>query len=121
MEKLRDFFRRHPLVRDAFLWAIPALGFGAFLRALFMSYLPYAFWGADSRSNYGFANMLLQHGGISLNDKRRFLYPLLLLPVSLFPGGALRWLPLFQHSLGFLTLVPLAYVARKTLRHWKLW
>src|ERR1700761_9094108 len=116
MEKLRNFFRRHPLVRDALLWAIPALIFGGILRALFMSYLPYAFWGADSRSNYGFANMLLHYGGISLNDKRRFLYPLLMVPVSVLPGGALRWLPLFQDTLGIVTLVPLAYVVRKTLR-----
>ena len=121
MEKLREFFRRHPIVRDALVWALPALVFGALLRALFMSYLPYAFWGADSRSNYGFANMLLQHGGISLNDKRRFLYPLLMLPVSVLPGGALRWLPLFQHTLGVVTLLPLAYVVRKTLRYWKIW
>jgi hypothetical protein len=121
METLRDLFRRHPLVRDAFLWAIPALILGAVLRAIFISYLPNGLWGADSRSNYGFAYMLIHHGGISLNDKRRFLYPLLMLPISLLPGGALRWVPLVQHTLGLATLVPLAYVVRKTLQFWKIW
>ena len=121
MERLQDFFRRHPFVRDAFLWALPALVFGAVLRALFVSYLPYAFWGADSRSNYYFAHKLISHGAISLGDKRRYLYPILMVPVSLLPGGALRWLPLFQHTLGLATLLPLAYVVRKTLRFWRLW
>src|ERR1700677_2412926 len=113
MEKLRNFFRQHRLVREAFLWAIPAFVFGAVLRALFMRYLPYAFWGADSRSYYYFAHKLLSHGAISLGDKRRYLYPILMVPVSLFPGGALRWLPLFQHTLGVVTIWPLAYVIRK--------
>ena len=121
MEKLRNFFRRHPLVRDAFFWAIPAFVFGAVLRALFMSYLPYAFWGADSRSYYYFAHKLLSHGAISLGDKRRYLYPILMVPVSLLPGGPLKWLPLFQHTLGVVTIWPLAYVVRKTLRYWKIW
>jgi hypothetical protein len=121
MNKLRDFFRAHPLLREAFLWAIPALVFGAALRALMMSYLPYGFWGADSRSNYGFAHSLIHYGGISIGSKRRFLYPLLMFPISLLPGGALRWLPWFQHTLGVVSLLPLAYAIRKTLRFWKLW
>jgi len=86
-----------------------------------MSYLPYAFWGADSKSNYSFAHILIYHGGISIGGKRRFLYPILMLPISLLPGGALRWLPLCQHTLGVATLLPLAYVIRKTLRFWRIW
>ena len=86
-----------------------------------MSYLPYASWGADSRSYYTFAHKLFFNGWISLGDKRRFLYPILMVPVSLLPGGALRWLPLVQHTLGLATLLPLAYVVRKTLRFWRIW
>jgi hypothetical protein len=44
-----------------------------------------------------------------------------MVPVSLLPGGPLRWLPLIQHALGVLTLVPLAYCVRKTLGFWRLW
>src|ERR1700733_2674871 len=121
MGKLRSFFQRHPLVRDAILWTIPALAFGAVVRALLLSYLPYAYWGADSRSYFSFAHRLFHDGAFSLGGKRRFLYPILMVPVTMLPGGPLRWLPWFQHALGFATLLPLGYVIRKTLRCWKLW
>jgi hypothetical protein len=39
-----------------------------------LSYLPYAYWGSDSRSYYGFAEQLLDTGKLSLYDKRRYLY-----------------------------------------------
>lgn len=115
------FFARHPVVRDAVCWAIPALLFGAFLRVLLISYLPYAFWGADSRSYYSFAHKLISEFYVSLDEKRRFLYPILMVPVSLLPGPPLRWLVILQHALGVATIVPLAYVVRKTLFHWRLW
>jgi hypothetical protein len=119
--RLRHFLACHPLVRDALLWAIPALVFGAVLRALLTSYLPYAYWGADSKSYFGFAHKLITEGYISLNEKRRFLYPIFLVPVSLLPGPPLRWLAVIQHTLGVASLVPLAYIVRKTLVYWKLW
>lgn len=121
METLRTFARRHPVVMEALLWSIPALLFGAMLRILLTSYLPYAFWNADSRSFYVFTQKFMQHGWFSLGDKRRYLYPLLLLPISELPGGVLRWLPVFQHTFGLITLVPLAYVVRKTLVFWRVW
>lgn len=94
---------------------------GALLRALLMCCLPYAVWGSDSRSYYTFAHKLLYHGWISLGDKRHYLYPLLLAPISMLPGGVLRWLPLIQHPIGLISLIPLAYIIRKTLSLWKLW
>lgn len=119
--RVRHFLARHPLVRDALLWAIPAIVFGAVIRALLLSYLPYAYWGADSKSYFGFAHKLLTEGYISLNEKRRFLYPIFLVPVSLLPGSPLRWLAVIQHLLGLGSLVPLAYIVRKTFVHWQLW
>ncbi|MDQ3622785.1 MAG: hypothetical protein M3463_09880 [Verrucomicrobiota bacterium] len=119
--RVRQFFSRHPLLRDAVLWALPAIIFGAALRLLLLWYVPYAYWGSDSRSYYSFAHLLLSHGDISLDEKRRYLYPLLMLPVSLLPGETLRWLAWLQHGLGLVTLLPLAYIVRKTLVHWRLW
>ena len=86
-----------------------------------MSYVPYALWGADSRSYFSFAHKLFNNGWISLGQKRRYLYPILLVPVTMLPGGPLRWLPLIQHTFGVLTLIPLAYVVRKTLVFWRFW
>jgi len=120
-ESRRGWFRQHPLVVDALCWAVPALLFGGLLRILLISYLPYGFWGADSRSFYVFAHKFVSHGALSLGDKRRYLYPLLMLPISYLPGGPLRWLPIFQHAFGWITLVPLAYVVRRTLVTWRLW
>lgn len=120
-ERLRLFFTRHPILRDAVLWAIPALLFAAFLRVLFLSYSPYAYWGSDSRSYFSFAHKLLTEGYISLDSKRRFIYPILMAPISALPGPPLKWVAIIQHLLGLLSLLPLAYVVRKTFSLWKVW
>ena len=118
---LRRYFQHHPLVADSFRWVLPALLIGAVLRILFASYIPYAVWGPDSRSYYIFTHKLFYHGWFSLAEKRRYLYPLLLAPMSLLPGGVMRWLPSIQHALGLASLVPLAYIIRKSLVCWKIW
>jgi hypothetical protein len=103
------------------IWAVPALVIGAVLRLLLLSYIPYAYWGSDSRSYYSFAHQLLDQGVVNLEEKRRYLYPLFLVPISLLPGEPLRWLAWVQHALGLATLIPLAYVVRRTLVHWRWW
>ena len=95
---LARFFRRHPRVREAMLWALPAVALGLVLRLILLSYLPYANWNADSRSYYSFAHQVTAHGHVSFYDKRRFLYPIFLLPLSLLPGAPMRWIPSVQHS-----------------------
>ncbi len=117
----RSFFHRHPLVRDALLWAIPAILLGAALRILLLSYMPYAYWGSDSRSYFSFAHRLLSEGDVSLDEKRRFIYPIFMLPIAALPGETLRWLAWIQHGIGLITLVPLAYIVRKSLFQWRFW
>jgi hypothetical protein len=121
LHRIREFLRRHPLVCDALLWALPAIAVGAVLRWLLLSYLPYAYWGSDSRSYFGFTEQLLDTGKISLYDKRRYLYLIGLLPVTLLPGSVLGWLAWLQHVFGIATLVPLAYTVRKSFVGWRLW
>ena len=118
---LHRFWARHPILRQTLLWAIPAVLFGAVLRGLMLSYLPYAYWGSDSNSYFSFAHKLLTQGYISLDEKRRFFYPILMVPVSILPGSILRWLAWLQHGFGLLTLLPLAYAVRKGLVHWRWW
>jgi hypothetical protein len=121
LARLARFFQRHPVLRDTILWALPALLIGAILRGLLLSYLPLGYWGSDSRSYYGFAHRLLAEGTIDYDEKRRYLYPVLMVPVSILPGTPLRWLAWLQHGLGLFSILPLAYVVRKTMRLWKWW
>ncbi len=118
-EKLKRFARRHPLLRDAALWAIPAVLLGSVLRWLLLSYQPFAYWGTDSSSYYTFVDNLLTKGDFELKEKRRYVYPLYLLGVGILPGATLKWLAWLQHGFGLLTLLPLAYVVRKSFVHWR--
>lgn len=103
------------------LWVIPALILGAFLRVCMLCYSPYAYWGADSRSYFDFTYKLFAEHYVSLNEKRRFFYPIFMGFVSLLPGSPLKWTALIQHAFGLATLIPLAYVIRKTCVFWKWW
>lgn len=102
------------------LWAIPALLLGAVLRGILLSYSPYAYWGSDSWSYLSFAYKMLTTLDTSLNDKRRYLYPIFLLPVSMLPGSPLKWLAWIQHFAGLATLIPLAYAVRRLFVSWKM-
>ncbi len=119
--RMRAFPRRHPVLWQVVLWSLPALIFGAILRLLLLSYSPYAYWGSDSRSYFGFTSELLNNFECSLNEKRRILYPIFLLPVTLLPGPMLRWLAILQAVMGLLTVLPIAYVVRRVFVHWKFW
>ncbi len=121
MTRTRNFLKRHPLLRDVLLWSIPALLAGAALRLILIYTSPYAFWGADSRSFLGFTNGALTDFYFSINEKRRYLYPLFLFPISLLPGGTLRWLAWIQAGMGLASVFPLAYMVRKVFVGWKAW
>lgn len=115
-----EFFRRHPVVRDALLWAVPALIVGAALRLILLHYSPYAYWGSDSRSFYGFTTGVLDDFYFSINEKRRYLYPIFLLPVTLLPGATLQTLAWIQAALGLGTVVAFAYFVRRVFVGWRI-
>jgi hypothetical protein len=119
--RISRFFRRHPSVREALRWALPAMVFGGFLRACLLHYMPYAYWGADSRSYFDFSYKLFGEHYISLIEKRRFFYPIFVAFVTMLPGAPLKWLPWIQHAISLATLVPLGYVVRKNFVLWKWW
>lgn len=103
------------------VWAMPAVVVGFVLRAILTAYQPFAYWGSDSESYFSFAHRLLDEGIASIPAKRRIVYPLLLLPVTILPGSPLKWLVFFQHVMGLLTLIPLAYCVRKVFVGWRWW
>ncbi len=120
-DRIKRLISRHPAVMDALIWALPAILIGLALRVIFLAYHPLAYWGSDSESYFSFAYRLLHEGILSIPEKRRYVYPLLLLPVSVLPGSVLGWLAIFQHAMGLLTLLPLAYAIRKIFAAWKCW
>lgn len=115
----RRFFSKHPLLRDALVWSAPALIFGVVLRSLLVAYSPYAYWSKDSGSFFNFAYEFQLDGGINLDPKRRFLYPIFLLPVSYLPGAMLQWTAWLQHAMGLLSVWPIAYAIRSVLPQWR--
>src|SRR3954465_13111609 len=119
--RLSDFFRRHPTVRQAALWALPAVIVGLVLRLFLLRYSPLAYWGSDSRSYFDFSFKLYVDHYLSLVEKRRFLYPIFVALVTMLPGPPLRWIAWLQHGLGIVTLIPIAYIIRKTCVAWKWW
>lgn len=119
--RARAFPSEHPVLWQTLLWSLPALAFGFVLRAMLLSYSPLAYWGSDSRSYFEFTTRLLIDGDTSLNEKRRFLYPLFLLPVTLLPGSPIRWVALLQAGLGLASILPVAYVVRRVFTGWKWW
>lgn len=119
--RLRQLWQRHPIVREALLWAVPALVFGLLLRLCLLSYSPYAYWGSDSRSYFDFTYKLYEEHYLSLVEKRRFLYPIFVALVHVLPGSVLRWLAWIQHAVGLLAVLPVAYVIRKTCTFWRWW
>jgi hypothetical protein len=114
-------WRSAPSLRDAVWWALPAIAVGALIRCLYLSYAPLAHWGADSMSFFEFAWKALDKQEFVLNEKRRYLYPIALLPMSLLPGGAMRWVAWIQHASALLVLIPFAYIIRKCFAHWRWW
>ncbi len=121
LRRFSDLKARHPLVWQSVLWAVPAILAGLVLRLIFLHYSPYAYWGADSRSYFGFTDGVFTKFYFSINEKRRYLYPIFLLPITLLPGGTLKALALIQAALGLLSLIPLAYAVRRLFIHWKLY
>jgi hypothetical protein len=86
-----------------------------------LSYIPYAFWGSDSGSFFDFAHDLLTQGEVTMDAKRRFIYPLWMLFIAMLPGSPLHWTTWLQHLLGLVTLIPLAYTVRKIFISWRWW
>lgn len=118
-ERIRLWLKRHPVVRDALLWSVPALLFGLFLRALLLSYSPYGYWGKDSQSYISFAFDLRAKGEFDLDSKRRYVYPIFLWVTSYLPGSILISTAWLQHLLGVVSVVPMAYVIRRSTRFWR--
>ncbi len=111
--------RRRPALRDALLWSLPALGLGLAVRAVLAWVFPFAWCGSDSFSYWEFPASVLYGDEWKFTGKRRWLYPILLLNLSVLPGRTLVWLMVFQKAAGLLSIPALGYAIRKLCPGWQ--
>ncbi len=110
-------------LRQCLPLCLPALILGAVLRLCLLAAEPEGFYGSDSPSYFEAAAKVWSrnHGNMLFTEKRRWLYPLLLVPLPILPAGPARTIPLFQHLLGLATLFGIGWIAGNLTRLRSLW
>ncbi len=73
--------------QQVLLLCVPALIIGLVFRVSFLIAIPEVYYGADSNSYFEAASKLWTQGDFTLNAKRRFLYPIILIFMPLLPGS----------------------------------
>lgn len=108
-------------LRRVLLLCVPALMLGAILRIAFLETTPEIFYGADSNSYFEAALKLWNEGQIKFNDKRRYLYPAMLVFAPLLPGSTAVGVAVIQHILGLLIIVGIAWIVAQMTRFPDIW
>ncbi len=99
-----------PAWRRCLLLCLPALLIGAALRLSVMWTLPEAYYGSDSNSYFQTTAKLWNEGDFNLGAKRRWIYPLVLVPTPALPGPTLHWIAAAQHVLGLATVCGIGWI-----------
>jgi hypothetical protein len=103
------------------LWlCLPALIVGAVLRIWLLAALPEGSYSADSSSFFETTRKLALKHEFLVSHKRRWLYPLLLLPTPLIPPSPIRVVPIVQHALGLVTIFGVGWIVGNLTRFRKL-
>jgi len=108
-------------LRRCLMLCLPALLIGTFLRMAFLVSIPEGFYGADSSSYFQPTVDLWTRGRISFNEKRRWLYEIVLVPLPALPISPARTIPIFQHLVGLATIFGIGWVAGQMTRLRELW
>ncbi len=110
-------------LRECFLLCLPALIFGAILRIWFLAVIPEAYYGSDSPSYFEATAKLWSrnHGRTLFTEKRRWLYPMLLMPLPALPLSPARTIPILQSILGLATVYGIGWVAGNLTRLRAVW
>jgi len=117
--RVKKIFITRPALRDALLWALPALLLAVAIRLLLFYMVPFALYGTDSFSYFAFPSSLYFDGEFDFPEKRRWIYPLFVLPTFYLPGAPLVWIHAAQRVAGIISIVAVAYVVRKSFIHWR--
>lgn len=105
-------------LRRCLLLCAPALLLGLWLRAQVLIATPEAMLTADTNSYWDCVSRLWNDGKFSIPEKRRWLYPLLLMPAPALPGNTPQAVALAQHALGLLAILGVGWIASHLTR-WK--
>ncbi len=100
---------------------MPALVLGAVLRISVLMALPEAYYGSDSNSYFQTTSELWNNHHFELRAKRRWIYPLLLLPTPALPGRTLQIIAVAQHALGLATVFGIGWVVFHLTRRPQIW
>lgn len=105
------------------LWlCLPALLIGAILRLSLIAAVPEAYYGADSNSYFGTTKELILKGKFKLESKRRYLYPLMLIPTPFVPASTMpQVVAILQHAVGLGVIFGIGWVTANVVRRPALW
>ena len=101
------------------LLCAPALLLGLWLRVLVLYATPEAMLTADTNSYWDSVSRLWNDGKFSIPEKRRWLYPLLLMAAPTLPGNTPQAVALVQHAAGLLAIIGVGWIAGNLTR-WRL-
>lgn len=105
-------------LKRCLLLCAPALLLGLWLRVLLLHATPEAMYTPDTNSYWDCVSRLWNDGKFSIPEKRRWLYPLLLMPAPALPGNPPQAVALVQHALGLLAIIGVGWIAAHLTR-WK--
>ena len=94
----------------------PALLLGLWLRGLALFATPEAMLTADTNSYWDCVSRLWNDGNFNIPEKRRWLYPLLLMAAPALPGNTPQAVALAQHALGLCAIIGVGWVAGQLTR-----
>ncbi len=101
------------------LLCAPALLLGLWLRAHVLDTTPEAMLTADTNSYWDSVSRLWNDGKFDIPEKRRWLYPLLLMAAPPLPGNTPQAVALAQHALGLIAIVGVGWIAGQLTR-WRM-
>ena len=107
--------------QQVLLLCVPALIVGLVFRVSFMFAMPEIYYGADSNSYFEGAWRLWTQGDFFLNEKRRFLYPIVLMFMPLLPNNTAVDAAVVQHLLGLAIIVGIGWIVAQMTRFPYLW
>jgi len=104
------------------LWlCVPALVLGAALRISVLMAMPEAYYGSDSNSYFQATSELWNKHHFEIHSKRRWIYPIVLLPTPALPGRTLDIIAVAQHALGLATVCGIGWVVFNLTRRPQIW